>query len=74
MFDRCSLSVFVHLCVLQDTVPRMAEALHNMRDDGNLNVNAKDKLKLKNFVIPNNTNTEATTNDQGPDTIGKENY
>jgi len=28
----------------QDTVPRMAEALHNMRDDGNLNVNSKDKL------------------------------
>ena len=29
---------------VQDTVPRMAEALHNMRDDGNLHVNAKDKL------------------------------
>ena len=36
--------------------------------------NAKDKLKLKNFVILNNTNTEASTNDQGPDTIGKKNY
>jgi len=28
----------------QDTIPRMAEALHNMRDDGKLNVNSKDRL------------------------------
>eukprot|EP00092_Neocalanus_flemingeri_P040770 GFUD01044386.1.p1 GENE.GFUD01044386.1~~GFUD01044386.1.p1 ORF type:complete len:573 (+),score=88.69 GFUD01044386.1:101-1720(+) len=28
----------------QDTVPHMAEALHNLRDAGNLNVNSKDRL------------------------------
>jgi len=28
----------------QDTVPRMADALHSMRDDGNLQVTTKDKL------------------------------
>merc|ERR1712183_955052 len=28
----------------QDTVPHMAEALHNLRDAGNLNVNCKDRL------------------------------
>lgn len=28
----------------QDTVPRMAEALHNLRDSGNLHVNCKDRL------------------------------
>jgi len=30
----------------QDTVPRMAEALHNMRDAGNLNVNCKDRMNI----------------------------
>jgi len=30
----------------QDTVPRMAEALHNLRDAGNLNVNSKDRLNI----------------------------
>jgi len=28
----------------QDTVPRMADALHNLRDAGNLHVNSKDRL------------------------------
>merc|ERR1712096_311581 len=28
----------------QDTVPHMAEALHNLRDSGNLNVTCKDRL------------------------------
>ena len=29
---------------MQDTIPRMAEALHNMRDEGKLNVTSKDRL------------------------------
>jgi len=28
----------------QDTIPRMAEALHNLRDEGKLNVQSKDRL------------------------------
>ena len=32
------------LLFLQDTIPRMADALHNLREEGKLNVNAKDRL------------------------------
>jgi pyruvate dehydrogenase kinase 2/3/4 len=28
----------------QDTIPKMADALHNLRDEGKLNVNSKDRL------------------------------
>ena len=29
---------------LQDTIPRMADALHSLREEGKLNVNTKDRL------------------------------
>ena len=32
------------LLFLQDTIPKMADALHNLRDEGKLNVNTKDRL------------------------------
>ena len=32
------------LVFLQDTIPKMADALHNLRDEGKLNVNSKDRL------------------------------
>ena len=32
------------LLFVQDTIPKMADALHNLRDEGKLNVNTKDRL------------------------------
>merc|ERR1711915_1069332 len=40
----------------QDTVPRMADALHNLRESGTLQVNRRDKLNNKVHYLVDDTN------------------